>query len=116
MNAIDEYIGRFPEDVQEILRNIRLCIKEAVPEAAEKMSYGMPTFYLNGNLVHFAAWKGHIGFYPQPKGIEAFGKELAKYEKTKGTIKFPLDEPIPYQLIQRIAVYRAQQNAAEKKK
>jgi uncharacterized protein YdhG (YjbR/CyaY superfamily) len=115
MNGIDEYIAQFPQETQEILQRIRKSIKDAVPNAIEKLSYGMPTFYLNGNLVHFAAWKNHIGFYPQPKGIEVFSEDLAKYEKTKGTVKFPLDEPIPYQLIKKIAVYRAQQNTVAKR-
>jgi uncharacterized protein YdhG (YjbR/CyaY superfamily) len=117
---IDQYIAGFPHDVQKILQKIRLTIRKAAPEAQEKMSYQMPTFTLHGNLVYFAAYKNHIGFYPAPRGIETFRKELAAYEGGKGTLKFPLDEPIPFDLIARIVKFRVQDNleraAARKKK
>jgi uncharacterized protein YdhG (YjbR/CyaY superfamily) len=92
--SIDEYIATFPEDVQKILEALRATIKAAAPEAEEKISYQMPTFALKGNLVHFAAYKNHIGFYPAPRGIEAFKDELANYEGAKGTVRFPLDKPL----------------------
>jgi uncharacterized protein YdhG (YjbR/CyaY superfamily) len=101
-----DYIATFPKDVQIILEEIRKIIKIAAPEAEETINYGIPTFKLKGNLVHFAAFKKHIGFYPTPSGIEAFKDELADYELSKGTVKFPLDNPIPYDLIKRITAYR----------
>lgn len=107
---MDEYIAGFPEDVQVILNKIRETIKKAAPQAEEKISYQMPTFFLNGNLVHFAAFKNHIGFYPVPSGIEKFKKELSAYEGGKGSVQFPLDQPIPYGLIARIVKFRAKEN------
>ncbi len=104
--TIDEYIARCPADVQPILARIRAVIKEAAPQAVEKISYQMPTFYLRGNLVHFAAHPHHIGFYPTPSGIEAFKDELSAYKSSKGAVQFPLDQPIPYDLIGRIVKYR----------
>ena len=109
-NSIDEYIAAFPAEIQQILSQIRATIHSAVPDATEKISYGMPTFYLQGNLVHFAAFKNHIGFYPTPGGIEEFQSELAQYEGSKGTVRFPLNQPIPLDLFARIARYRASQN------
>jgi len=106
VETIDEYISEFPKDIQEKLENIRKTIQEAAPEATEKISYGMPTFYLNGNLVHFAAFKKHIGFYPTPCGIENFKDELLKYKTSKGAIQFPLDKKIPYELIKEIVRFR----------
>lgn len=103
---IDEYIALFPEEIQEILAKIRQIINENAPEASEKISYQMPTFYLNGNLIHFAAFKHHIGLYPTPNGIDAFKEELSKYKGAKGSVQFPLDQPIPYDLIKRIVLYR----------
>ncbi|MBP1755451.1 MAG: hypothetical protein H6Q59_1849 [Firmicutes bacterium] len=114
--TIDEYIATFSPEIQTILMNIRNIIKEVVPEATEKISYQMPTFYLNGNLVHFAAFKKHIGFYPTPSGIEAFQKELAGYKGAKGSIQFPLNQPIPYDLIRRIVLYRLDESQNKKKK
>ncbi len=108
--SIDAYIERFPEDIQVILRQIRAVIREAAPEAVEKISYQMPTFYFHGNLVHFAAQKHHIGFYPAPSGIAQFSKELSAYKTSKGAAQFPLDQPIPYDLIRRITAYRYQEN------
>ena len=107
---IDEYIAGFPSDVQKILQKIRTTIKKAAPEATEKISYQMPTFFLNGNLVHFAAFKNHIGFYPVPTGIEKFKKELSAYEGGKGSVQFPLDQSIPYELISRIVKFRVKEN------
>jgi uncharacterized protein YdhG (YjbR/CyaY superfamily) len=111
--TIDEYIAGFPPEVQEILQKIRLAIHEAAPDAQETISYQMPTFTLKGNLVHFAAFKSHIGFYPVPTGIEAFKDELAMYRQGKGSVQFPLDQPIPYELIRRIVIFRMQENLAK---
>lgn len=109
-NTIDEYIAAFPQDIQKILKEIRTTIKAAAPKAEEKISYQMPTFFLNGNLVHFAAFKEHIGFYPTPSGIEAFQKELSIYKGAKGSVQFPLNEPMPLKLISRIVKFRAAEN------
>ena len=106
---IDEYIAGFPDDVQETLQKIRMTIRKAAPDAEEKISYQMPTFYLKGNLVHFAAFKKHIGFYPTPSGTEKFQKELAAYKTAKGTARFPLDKPIPYDLISEIVKFRVRE-------
>ena len=108
--TIDEYIAQCPENVQPVLSKIRSVIKESAPGAVEKISYQMPTFYLNGNLVHFAAHREHIGFYPTPSGIAAFQKELSQYKGAKGSVQFPLDEPIPYELIGKIVKYRVSEN------
>ena len=110
---IDEYIALFPTDVQSTLRRLREVIKGAAPGAEEAIRYGMPTFRLNGNLVHFAAYKTHIGFYPTPSGIAAFQKELSKYEISKGTVRFLIGEPIPYDLIERIVRFRVKENLAK---
>jgi uncharacterized protein YdhG (YjbR/CyaY superfamily) len=108
--SIDEYIATFPEEIQKILEEIRATIKAAAPDAEEKISYQMPTFALKGNLVHFAAFKNHIGFYPVPTGIEKFKKELSVYEGAKGSVQFPLDKPIPYELISKIVKFRVKEN------
>lgn len=116
---IDEYIAGFPTDVQKILKKIRATIRKAAPDAKEAIKYQIPTFTQNGNLVHFAAYKEHIGFYPAPKGIEAFKDETSAYEAGKGTLRFPFGEPIPYDLISRIVKFRAKANlekAAAKKR
>jgi uncharacterized protein YdhG (YjbR/CyaY superfamily) len=116
---IDEYIAGFPKDVQLILQKIRETIKRAAPDAVEAISYQMPTFKLHGNLVHFAGYTHHIGFYPVPSGIEKFKAELSVYKQGKGSVQFPLDQPIPYDLITRIVKYRVEENmkkAAGKKK
>lgn len=110
---IDEYIALFPEEIKEILTNIRKLIKENAPEASEKISYQMPTFFLNGNLIHFAAFKNHIGLYPTPTGIDAFKEELSKYKGAKGSVQFPLDQPIPYDLIKRIVLYRVAESTTK---
>src|SRR4030042_327839 len=99
--TIDEYIAGFPQEVQDILEKVRETIRKAAPDAAETINYGIPTFTLKGNLVHFAAYKKHIGFYPTPTGIEKFKKELSGYEGAKGSVKFPLGKPIPFDLISR---------------
>lgn len=111
--TIDEYIATHAPEIQKILQGIRTTIHEAVPEAEEAISYQMPTFKLKGNLIHFAAFKNHIGLYPTPSGIEKFKKELAAYQGAKGSIRFPLDQPIPYELIGRIAQFRATENLAK---
>ena len=110
--SIDEYIATFPQKIQQILEEIRVTIKVAAPEAKEKISYQMPTFDLKGNLVHFAAFKNHIGFYPTPSGIQKFKKELSVYEGAKGSVQFPLDKPIPYDLISKIVKFRVEENMA----
>ncbi len=110
-NTIDEYIASFPEETQKILEEIRSIIKAVVPEAKEKISYQIPAFELNGrNLVHFAAWKKHIAMYPIPAGSEAFEKELSQYMDGKGTLKFPLDKPLPLKLIREVVQFRAADN------
>jgi len=103
---IDEYIAGCPGEVQAILEQIRLTIRQAAPDAAETMSYQMPTFKLKENLVHFAAYKNHIGFYPTPSGIEAIQAELSGYDGGIGSVKFTLDQPIPFDLIRRIVEFR----------
>ena len=108
--TIDEYIAGFPAEIQEKLRAMRATIHAAAPDATEKISYMMPTFFLHGNLVHFAAFKKHIGFYPAPRGIEVFAKELADYPGSKGAVQFPLDRPLPLDLIDRIVRFRAEEN------
>ena len=110
---IDDYFSDFPPEVQAILQKIRLTIRKAAPGAEETIKYQMPAFTLNGNLVYFAAFKTHIGFYPIPTGIEKFKKELAPYEQGKGSVQFPLDQPIPYGLITKIVKFRVKENAAK---
>lgn len=110
--SIDEYIATFPPDIQEILQTLRATIRAAAPDASEKISYQMPTFYLEGNLVHFAAYRNHIGFYPAPRGIEAFQDELSRYKGAKGSVQFPIGEPLPLDLIGRIVAFRVQDNLA----
>jgi uncharacterized protein YdhG (YjbR/CyaY superfamily) len=107
---IDEYIAGFPDAVRVRLNKIRMTIRKAAPAAEEAIKYQIPTFTLNGNLVHFAAFKNHIGFYPAPRGIEQFRKELARYEGAKGSVRFPLDQPVPYGLISRIVKFRVKDN------
>lgn len=105
--TIDEYIKPFPKEIQKLLESIRKTIKEEAPEAIEAISYGMPTFKLKGkNLVHFAGWKTHIGFYPTPSGTAAFQKEITRYKAAKGSIQLPLDEPLPLALIRKIVKFR----------
>ncbi len=108
--TVDEYIFQFPAEVQEKLHLLRNLIKETVPEAKEKISWQMPTYDLYGNLVHFAAHKNHIGFYPGPSGIEIFKTQLAEYKSSKGAIQFPMSKPLPLELIGEIIRYRAAEN------
>jgi uncharacterized protein YdhG (YjbR/CyaY superfamily) len=113
--TIDEYISDFPKEVQVLLKKMRETIKEVAPDATEAISYGIPTFKLNGNLVHFGGFKKHIGFFPGSEAVEVFEKDLTKYVTTKGTIQFQLDEPIPYDLVTKITKYRVKQNLEKKK-
>ncbi len=108
--TIDAYIAGFPPEIQQILNDLRAAIHEAAPEAVEKISYQMPTFFLHGNLVHFAAYEKHIGFYPAPSGIEHFKAELSAYPTSKGAIRFALDQPLPFDLIARITAFRVSEN------
>jgi uncharacterized protein YdhG (YjbR/CyaY superfamily) len=111
---IDEYIAGFPNDVREILEKIRMTIRKAAPDAEETISYKMPTFNLKGHyLVYFAAYKNHIGFYAAPRGNAEFKEELSVYEAGKGTLKFPLDKPIPFDLISKIVKFRVKENLAK---
>jgi uncharacterized protein YdhG (YjbR/CyaY superfamily) len=107
---IDEYIALFPKETQILLKKMRATIKETAPHAEEKISYQMPTFFLKGNLVHFAAFKNHIGFYPVPTGIEKFKKELSAYKTSKGAVQFPLDKPLPLDLIRKVVKFRVAEN------
>jgi uncharacterized protein YdhG (YjbR/CyaY superfamily) len=110
---IDEYIAGYPKDVQQILEKVRMTIKKAAPDAEEKISYQMPTFTLNGNyLIYFAAYKKHIGLYPAPIGNAEFKEKLSAYGAGKGTAKFPLDKPIPFDLIGKIVKFRIKENLA----
>ena len=115
---IDAYIAGFPKDIQQKLQDVRATIQKAAPKATEAIKYAIPTFVLNGNLVHFAAFKNHIGFYPASTGIAEFKKELSAYETGKGSVQFPLDKPLPLKLIATIVKFRVAQNLekAEAKK
>ncbi len=113
---IDAYIAGFPEDIQKVLEQIWATIKAAAPDAAETISYAIPTFTLNGNLVHFAAFKNHIGFYPAPTGMESFKKELSVYKTGKGSVQFPLDQPMPLDLITQIVKFRVAMSLEKPKK
>ena len=113
--TIDEYLATFPPETRRILEKVRRVIRKAAPGAEEAISYQMPTFKLGGrNLVHFAAWKDHVGLYPQPSGTAAFRKDLARYKWAKGSIQFPLAEPLPYDLIQKIVEFRVQEDLKNK--
>jgi len=116
VNSIDDYIKSFPPGIQKLLQQVRTSIQKAAPDAEETIKYAMPTFTLNGNLVHFAAFKNHIGLYPTPNGIEAFKKELSVYKGAKGSVQFPLDQPMPLELIGKIVKYRVTENMAKAKK
>ena len=109
--TIDEYIGTFPEGTQKMLEELRAVIREQAPQAQEKISWRMPTFYLNGNLVHFAAFAKHIGFYPGASGVENFQSELAGYKHAKGSVQFPIEKPLPLELIKRIVRFRVEENS-----
>ncbi|PGZ85545.1 DUF1801 domain-containing protein [Bacillus sp. AFS029533] len=104
--TIDEYISQFQPEVQEKLQSLRKTVKEVVPNAVERISYQMPTFALNKNLVHFAAFINHIGFYPGASGIAAFKQELSVYKGAKGSVQFPINDPLPFDLIKKIVKYR----------
>ncbi len=110
LETIDEYIAEYPAELQVIMQELREFIKKCVPEATERISWGMPTFYLQGNLVHFAMNKGYIGLYPGESGVSVFIDDLADYSTTKGSIHLPLNKPIPYDLINRIVEYRIDEN------
>ena len=116
VTTIDQYIESFPKDVQAKLSEMRSTIRKAAPQATERISYGVPTFDLNGNLVHFAAFKRHIGFYPAPSGIARFQKELKAYKSAKGSVQFPLDEPLPLQVIAKIVEFRVGENSRKQAK
>ena len=109
--AIDEYIAAFPQNVQDILNEVREAIRDSAPDAQETIAYGIPTFKLNGNLVHFGAFKNHIGFYPgEASAVEAFKEHLSNYKQGKGSIQFPLDKPLPLQLVKKMVEFRVQEN------
>lgn len=113
--TIDEYIDSFPEHIKKKLVELREAIRAQAPQAQEKISYQMPTFFLNGNLVHFAAYSKHIGLYPTPSGIEAFKNELSKYNTAKGSVQFPIEEPLPIDLIREIVRFRVKENSKKEK-
>ncbi|MGA3110735.1 MAG: DUF1801 domain-containing protein [Candidatus Bathyarchaeia archaeon] len=108
--TVDQYIASFPKNIQDLLQRVRQAIREAAPEAKEAISYEIPAFKLNGNLVWYAAFKDHVGFYPRASGIEAFKEKLSAYEIRKGTVRFPLDKPIPLDLIREIVRFRVKEN------
>ena len=112
---IDGYIAGFPEHVRKKLEEMRMIVKKAAPQAEETINYGVPTLTLSGNLVHFGGFKNHIGFYPAPSGIEAFKKELSIYEGAKGSVKFPVDKPLPAMLITKIVKFRVKENLEKEK-
>ena len=113
--TIDEYIKAFPDDVQRILEKMRKTIRDAAPGALEEISYQMPAFKLNGALVYFAAFKNHIGFYPTSSGIKQFKKELSRYQGGKGSVQFPIEKPIPYDLVKKIVIFRMKENQGKRK-
>jgi uncharacterized protein YdhG (YjbR/CyaY superfamily) len=110
---VDEYIAQFSDSTQQLLNTLRKTIQTAAPEAKEVINYGMPTFQLNGNLVHFAAFNKHIGFYPSPSGLVAFADEVSNYKNSKGAVQFPFDKPLPIELISKIVKYRVKENLAK---
>ena len=111
--SVDEYIKTFPADIQKILKQVRQTIKESAPQAEETINYQIPTFKLNGNLVHYAAFKNHIGFYPGSKAIKDFQKDLAKFKSSKGAVQFPIDKPMPSSLIKKIVKRRVKEMLAK---
>ena len=112
-STIDEYIRQFPREVQKKLDDLRATIHRAAPDATEKISYGMPTFFQKKNLVHFAAYRNHIGFYPTASGVASFSNETTGYLTSKGAIQFPIDEPLPLDLVTRIVKFRVAENEAK---
>ena len=115
IETIEDYIKGYPQNVQKILQEIRRAVRKTAPNAEEAISYQIPTFKLNGNLVHFAAFKNHIGFYPGSKAIEIFSKDLKEYKTSKGTVQFPIDKPIPLSLIKKIVDYRVKESLQKAK-
>lgn len=115
-STVDDYINQYPIDVQERLKMIRITIQGAAPDAVEKISYQMPCYYLNGNLVYYGAFKKHIGFYPTPSAIEAFKEELAHYKGSKGAVQFPYNQPMPLELIEKIVKFRVSENLLRNQK
>jgi len=113
--TVDEYLSAFPKNTRDILKKLRQTIKQAAPQAKEVISYNMPAFKLNGMLVYYAAYKEHIGFYPTPSGIEAFKKELSGYVGAKGSVQFPINKPMPFDLISKIVKFRVRENLEKKK-
>jgi uncharacterized protein YdhG (YjbR/CyaY superfamily) len=116
ITTIDSYIESCDEPIRPILHTIRETIKQAAPGATEAIKYAMPTFVLNGNLVHFAAHKNHIGFYPAPSALIAFNNEIEEYKSSKGAVQFPLNKPIPYELIEKMVHFRVSENLAKTRK
>jgi uncharacterized protein YdhG (YjbR/CyaY superfamily) len=112
-NLVDDYIAGFPPELQTVLEQIRQTIRKSAPGVSEKISYAIPTFDLNGTLVHFAAFKNHVGFYATPTGHEAFKSELSRYKEGKGSVQFPLNEPMPLDLIARIVEFRVKENLSK---
>jgi uncharacterized protein YdhG (YjbR/CyaY superfamily) len=113
--TMDEYINTFPKETQDILERLKQTIQKAAPKATQTISYGIPTFQFHGNLVHFAAYKNHIGFYPTTGAIEAFKKELSRYKGGKGSVQFPINQALPFALIKAIVKYRVKENWERKK-
>lgn len=116
VDTIDAYIKDFPPEIEMILRKLRSTIKSIAPTATEAISYGIPTFKLNGNLIHFGGFKDHVSLFPGAEAIEVFAKELSVYKTSKGTIQFPLSKPIPYELVEKITKYRVEKNTSKTKK
>ena len=113
--SIDEYIAEFPPGTRKVLEGLRALIKATAPGATEKISYAIPTFHLNGNLVHFAGYEKHIGFYPGASGIQAFTDDLKPYKSAKGSVQFPLDQPLPTDLIRRMVEFRVEENTGKER-
>lgn len=113
--TINEYIAGFPEAVRQALEQVRAMIRAVAPDAQETIKYAMPTFTLNGNLVYFAAFKNHVGFYATPTGHQAFKAELSRYKQGKGSVQFPLDQPMPLDLIAKIVRFRVEEHTARSK-
>jgi uncharacterized protein YdhG (YjbR/CyaY superfamily) len=116
IQTIDEYIAQYPEEIRDLLQKLRQTIRESAPEAREAISYRIPTFKLNGNLVHFAAFRDHISLFPTSSGVDAFREELSGYKISKGTIQFPLDKPIPFDLVRKIVKFRVRENQGKKRR
>ena len=113
---VDDYIKNFPPEIQKQLKQMRSIVNEAAPDATEKISYAMPTLFMNGNLVHYAAYKNHIGFYPTPSGIRAFMEEISKFKNSKGAVQFPVNRPLPAGLIKKIVKFKVKENRSRPEK